>query len=89
MFQQEIEYNTQMTNILLKLSNLEIINKHITEEKNKFVQNMQGALEEQNLKTKLQVKQDENNVVLVKVQMIKQNINNIENHNKDLQKIKV
>jgi hypothetical protein len=56
MFQQEIEYNTQMTNILLKLSNLEIINKHITEEKNKFVQNMQGALEEQNLKTKLQVK---------------------------------
>jgi hypothetical protein len=56
MFQQEIEYNTQMTNILLKLFNLEIINKHITEEKNKFVQNMQGALEEQNLKTKLQVK---------------------------------
>jgi hypothetical protein len=46
MFQQEIEYNTQMTNILLKLFNL----------KNKFVQNMQGALEEQNLKTKLQVK---------------------------------
>jgi predicted nucleic acid-binding protein len=56
MFQHAIEYNTQMTNILLKLSNLEIINKDITEDKNKFVQNMQGALEEQKLKAKLQVK---------------------------------
>ncbi len=42
-----------MTNILLKLSNLEIKNKQIIE-KDKFVQNLQGALEkEQKLKVEL------------------------------------
>jgi hypothetical protein len=78
-----------MTNILLKLSNLKVINKQITQEKEKFVQNMQGALEEQKLKAKLHVKHDENNVVLVKLQIARQKINNIEKHNKDLKKIKV
>jgi hypothetical protein len=37
MFQQEIKYNTQMTDILLKLSNLEIKNKQITKEKEIFI----------------------------------------------------
>jgi hypothetical protein len=45
-----------MTNILLRLSNLESINKQITNEKDKFVQNMQGVLEEQKLKAELHVK---------------------------------
>ncbi len=71
MFQQAVEYNTQMTNIIFRLSDQEIINKQITNEKNKFVQNMQGVLEEQKLKAKLHVKQDENNVVLVKLQITK------------------
>jgi hypothetical protein len=40
-----------MTNILLRLSNLEIKNKQIIKEKDRFVQNLQGALEkEQKLK---------------------------------------
>jgi hypothetical protein len=43
-----------MTNILLKLSNLELKNKQIMKENDKFVQNLQGALEkEQKLKVKL------------------------------------
>ncbi len=51
MFQQVAEYNTQMTNILFKLFDLEIRKKQIIEEKNKYVQNLQGALEkEQRLK---------------------------------------
>jgi hypothetical protein len=37
MFQQAIEYNAQMTNILVKLSNLEIKNKQIIKEKDKYV----------------------------------------------------
>jgi hypothetical protein len=36
-----------MTNILLTLFNLEIKNKQIIEEKGKFVQNLQGALEKE------------------------------------------
>jgi hypothetical protein len=36
-----------MTNILLRLSDLEIKNKHIIEEKDIFVQNLQGALEKE------------------------------------------
>ncbi len=68
MFQQATKYNTQMTNILFRLSDLEIKSKHIIEEKDKYVQNLQGALEkEQKLKVKLQVKQDENNEVLAKL----------------------
>jgi hypothetical protein len=43
-----------MTNILLRLSDMEIINKQIREEKDKFVQNLQGALQkEQKFKAKL------------------------------------
>ncbi len=77
-----------MTNILLKLFDLEIRIKQII--KDKFVQNLQGALEkEQKLKTKLQVKQDENNEILVKFQTIGQKINNMEKHNKDLEKIRI
>jgi hypothetical protein len=79
-----------MTNIMFKLSNLEIINKHITEEKNKFVQNLQGALEKEwKLKVELQVKKDENNEVFVKLQTTRRKINNMEKHDKDLKKIKV
>jgi hypothetical protein len=53
LFQQVTKYNVYMTNILLKLSNLEIKNKQIIE-KDKFVQNLQGALEkEQKLKVEL------------------------------------
>jgi len=36
-----------MTNILLKLSNLEIKNKQIIKEKDIFVHNVQGALEKE------------------------------------------
>ncbi len=79
-----------MTNILLKLSNLELKNKQIMKENDKFVQNLQGALEkEQKLKVKLQVKQNENNEVLAKSQTTKQKINNMEKHNKDVKKIRV
>jgi hypothetical protein len=79
-----------MTNIMFKLFNLEIINKHITEEKNKFVQNLQGGLEKEwKLKVELQVKKDENNEVFVKLQTTRHKINNMEKHNKDLKKIKV
>jgi predicted unusual protein kinase regulating ubiquinone biosynthesis (AarF/ABC1/UbiB family) len=43
-----------MTDILLKFYDLGIINKQITKEKDKFVQNLQGILEkEQKLKAKL------------------------------------
>jgi hypothetical protein len=34
-----MKYNVQMTNIFLELSNLEIHNKQIIEEKNRYVQN--------------------------------------------------
>jgi hypothetical protein len=47
MFQQAIEYNLQMINILLKLFDLEIRNEQIIEEKDRFVQNLQGALEKE------------------------------------------
>jgi hypothetical protein len=40
MFQQATKYNVHMTNILLRRSNLEIKNKHIIKEKDKFVQNL-------------------------------------------------
>ncbi len=50
---------------------------------------MQGALEkEYKLKAKLQVKQDENNEILAKLLITKQNIN-MEKHNKDIEKIKI
>jgi hypothetical protein len=43
---------------------------------------------ERKLKVVLQVKKHENNEVLVKLQITKENIN-MEKHNKDLEKIKV
>jgi hypothetical protein len=43
-----------MTNILLKLSDMEIKNKQIIKEKDKSIHNLQGALEkEQKLKEQL------------------------------------
>ncbi len=87
MFQHVAEYNTQMTNILFRLFDLEIRNKHTMKEKEKFVQNLQGILEnELKLITKLQVKQNENNEILAQLQIIRQKINNMEKHNKDLEK---
>jgi hypothetical protein len=47
MFQQTIEYNVHMINVLLKLSDLEIKNKQIIEEKDRSVQNVKGALEKE------------------------------------------
>jgi hypothetical protein len=56
-----------MTNILLNLFDLEIKNEQIIEEKDRFVQNLQGALEkEQKLKAKLQDRNSENSQVLAK-----------------------
>jgi hypothetical protein len=53
MFQHVAKYNVHMTNILLRLFDLEIKNKEIIEEKDRYVQNLQGALEkEQKLKAK-------------------------------------
>jgi hypothetical protein len=44
-----------MTNILFRLSDLEIKTKHIIKEKDRSIRNLQGALEkEQKLKTELQ-----------------------------------
>ncbi len=54
---------------MLRFSNMEIRNKQIIEEKDKFGQNLQGALEkEQKFKAKLQDKNIENNQVLVELQ---------------------
>ncbi len=56
-------------------------------EKDKYVQNLQGTLEkEQKLIVELQVKQNENNEVLAQLQIVRQKINNMEKHNKDLRK---
>ncbi len=77
-----------MTNILFILFNLEIKNKQIIKEKDRSIQNLQGVLEKkQKLKAKLQDKNSENSHVLVKPQAVKQNINNMEKHNKDLENI--
>ncbi len=79
MFQQVVEYTVHITNILLRLSNLEIKNKQIIEEKDRTVENLQGALEkEQKLKVELQDKNIENNQVLAELQVAKQKINNME-----------
>ncbi len=52
-------------------------------EKDRFVQNLQGALEkEEKLKT-LQDKNSENNQVLAKLQAARQKINNMEKQSKD------
>jgi len=44
MFQHATKCNIQMINILLRLSDLEIKNKQTIKKKDKFVQNLQGAL---------------------------------------------
>jgi hypothetical protein len=88
MFQQVAKYNVHMINILFRLSDLEIKNKQIIKEKDRCVQNLQGALEkEQNLKAKLRDKNNENNQVLAKLEVAKQKINNMEKYNKNLESI--
>jgi len=78
-----------MINIWLRLFDLEIKNKHIIDAKDKFVQNLHGALKkEQKLKAELQDKNNENNQ-LAKLQIARQNINNMEKHNKDMENIRV
>ncbi len=47
MFQHATKYNTHMTNILLGLFDMEIKNKQIIEEKNKYVLNFQRVLEKE------------------------------------------
>ncbi len=47
MFQHASKYNVQMKNIFLRLFNVEIKDKQIIKEKDKFVQNFQGALEKE------------------------------------------
>ncbi len=90
MFQHVEEYIVQMTNILLRLYNMEIKNRHIKQENDRYVQNLQGALEtEQKLKTKLQDKNNENNQVLAKLHATRQNTNNMEKESKDLENIKI
>ncbi len=89
MFQHVAKYNVHMTNILLKLFDLEIKNKHIIEEKDKFVQNLQGTLEEQKLKARLQDRNNDNSQVLAEFQTTRHKINNMEKQNKDLENIKI
>ncbi len=79
-----------MTNVQFRLFDLEIKKKQIIEEKDRSIQNLQGALEkEQKLKAQLQVRQSENNEVLAKLQTTKYKINNMQKHSKDLENIKV
>ncbi len=67
-YQLATKYSVWMTNILLRFSDLEIKNKQIIGEKDKFVQNLQRALEkEQKFKVELQVKKNENNEVLAEL----------------------
>jgi hypothetical protein len=68
-----------MTNILLRLSDLDSKNKQIIMEKDRFVQNLHEALEkEQKLKAELQDRNNENSQVLVELQVTKLEINNME-----------
>jgi len=60
MFQQIVEYNVHMTYIYIYID-LEIKNKKIIKEKDRSVQNLQGALEkEQKLKIELKDRNSEN-----------------------------
>jgi len=47
MFKHVIKYNVHMTNILLRLFNLEIKNNQTIEKKDRSVQNLQGVLEKE------------------------------------------
>ncbi len=90
MFQHAKKYSVHMTNILLRLFDLEIKNEQIIKKKDRYVQNMQGALEnEQKLKAELQDRNSENNQVLGELQASKHKINNMENQSKDLENIKI
>ncbi len=69
-----------MTNILFILSDLEIKNKQVIEEKDRSVQILQGTLEkQQNLKVKLYDMNSENSQILTEFQATIQKINNMEN----------
>jgi hypothetical protein len=60
MFQQVVEYNVWMINILFRLFDLEINNKCIIKEKDRSIQNLQGAMEkEEKLKIKLEDRNSE------------------------------
>ncbi len=79
-----------MTNILLRLSDLEIKNKQIIEEKDKSNQNLQGALEkEQKFKVDLHDRNNENSKVLVELKPVGQKIDNIQKQIKDLENIRM
>ncbi len=68
MFQHATECSVHMTNILFILFDLEIKNKHITNEKDRYVQNLLRTLEkEQKFKAKLQDKNIENNQALAEL----------------------
>ncbi len=59
-------------------------------EKDRFVQNLQGALEkQQKFKEKLQDRNSENSQVLVELQVVRQKINNMEKQSKDLENIRL
>jgi hypothetical protein len=77
-----------MTNVLLRLFDLEIKKKQIIEERDKSVENLQGDLEkEEKFKAKLQDRNNENSQVLVELQAAKQKFNNMEKYSKDLENI--
>jgi hypothetical protein len=44
---------------------------------------------EQKFKVELQVRKNENNGVLAKLQITRENINNMEKHNKDMENMKI
>jgi hypothetical protein len=67
-----------MLNILFKLYHLKIKNKHIIEEKDRFVEKLQGALEEQKLKVELLDRNNEINQILVELYASRHKINNME-----------
>ncbi len=79
-----------MTNVLFIFFNMEIKKKKIIEENDRYVQNLQGALEkEQKFKVELQDMNNENSKVLVELKVVKQKIANIQKQNKELENIKM
>ncbi len=87
MFQQVVEYDVQMTNILLRLFDLEIT-KQVDYRGKDYVQNLQGVLEkEQKFKAELQDRKSDNSQVLAELQVARQKINNMEKQSKDLKNI--
>jgi hypothetical protein len=47
MFKHVTKYNVHMTNIFFRLFDMEIKNKQIIKEKDRYVQNLKGALEKE------------------------------------------